>query len=309
MSPLIWLKTIIVYSYPVIALIGLTANCLSFLIFSRKIFKNTVFIIYFRFYVVFQIINLVMPINKMLELNLDIFLSRISSFACKLRYFYGNLNYSICSWLLVAISLDRYLSISYPSKFALRKKPLFQVSLCCFVIGLSIFFNISYWFYYSEESSWKNQTNQTNQTKRIDKCVSHSILIDLVKFVQQYLCPFLFMSSFTFLTAKNLYQSRRKVNSKITNSSSKTMSNDRKFTIISVFINVLFLLFNLPYYLLYMIDKYSSLFENLKDLHKLIESITYLLLYINLAITFLINYFINSMFKKETEILLERLKF
>ncbi len=119
-------KMAIVYLFPAIALISLIANLISFYMFSRKRFQNTVFSIYFRVYLVFQCLNLVMPINKMFELNFGIHFSRLSNFACKLRYYYGNVNYSICSWLMVVVSLDRFLSISYPKNLHGEKSLCFK---------------------------------------------------------------------------------------------------------------------------------------------------------------------------------------
>ncbi len=299
-SILMSLKTIISFSFPAIVLISLIANSLSFYIFSRKSFQNTVFSIYFRFYLVFQTLNLIMPINKMFELNLDSHFSRISDFTCKIRYYYLNLNYSNCSWLLVVVSLDRYMSISYPAKFMIRKKSMFQILTCCLVILFNACFFTSSLFYHLKET---NQTNQTAFKINIE-CVSPGIWFDFKKILQQILIPFIFMILFSLLTVKNIYRSR-----KITSSStSKTINNnnDRKFTFTSIVVNILFLIFNFPYYFILMIQQNSNLFVNLNDLYKFLEAFTHFLLYINLGFTFFINYFVNSMFKKEIEIILNR---
>jgi hypothetical protein len=128
--------------------------------------------------------------------------------------------------------------------------------------------------------------------------------------LQQFIIPFILMIFFTFLTAKNLYRSR-KINSTLSSNSSKsnkTINIDRKFTITSVIINILFLLFNLPYFLLFMINKYTNLFINLNDLFEFLEAFTYLMLYVNLGFTIFINYFVNTMFKQEIEIFLSEKK-
>ena len=121
------IKAIIVYSFPIITLIGLITNTITLAIFSRKRFQNTIFSTYFRFFIAFQSLNLILPINKILEFNFNIYFSRISNFTCKLRNFYGYFNLTCSAWLLVAISLDRYLCIAYPSRFLFRKKLLFQI--------------------------------------------------------------------------------------------------------------------------------------------------------------------------------------
>ena len=145
-------KTIIVYSYPVISLIGLIANSLSFVIFSRKRFQNTIFSTYFRFYLVYETINLILPINKMFELNFGLYFSSLSNIFCKLRQVIGYSGYAIAAWFLVVVSLDRFLSIAFPSKFLFRKKHQFQILTSCFIIGFNYCLYIPFWFYYLKES-------------------------------------------------------------------------------------------------------------------------------------------------------------
>ena len=249
MALLIWLKIIITYLYPLVFLLSLAFNFICLIIFSRKSFENTVFKVYFRCYVLFQTFNLIMPINKMLEFNFDVYFSQISNLTCKFRYYYGNVNYSTCSWLLVVVSLDRFLSISYPHKFIYRQKTYFQIIVCFFVIGLNACFYTSSFFYYLQMI---NETN--NQTIKY-KCIPNGIWIEIMKLLEQFIIPFILMILFTLLTAKNLYRSR-KINSSFSNNkSTKSNCMDRKFTITSIIINILFLLFNLPYFLLFMINK------------------------------------------------------
>ena len=161
MALLVWLKIIIVYLYPLVVMLNMASNFVSFVIFSRKRFENTVFVIYIRCFVLFQTLNLIiMPINKLLEFNFDVYFSQISNLACKFRYYYGNVNYSICSWLLVVVSFDRYLSISYPKRFIYRQKRFFQIIVCFVTIGFNACFYTSSFFYYLKETL--NETN--NQT-------------------------------------------------------------------------------------------------------------------------------------------------
>ena len=102
MSDLLIANTVIVYSFPMITLIGLIANSISFVVFSRKRFENTIFSTYFRFLLLFQTLNLIVPVDKMLEWNLDLSFSRISNFTCKLRVAFVYFNFAIApgSWSL-----------------------------------------------------------------------------------------------------------------------------------------------------------------------------------------------------------------
>ena len=152
MSILILLKTIIVFLFPLITLMGLITNTISFVIFSRKRFQNTIFSTYFRIYLVFEIMNLILPINKMFELNFGMYFYFISDFCCKLRRFFANCNYAITPLFLIIISIDRYLSIAYPAKFPYRKKSLFQILISSVIITVNFGFYTPVWFYYLKET-------------------------------------------------------------------------------------------------------------------------------------------------------------
>ena len=299
---LIMIKTIIVYSYSAISLIGLITNSISFYIFSRKRFRNTIFSTYFRFYLVFQTLNLIYPINKIFEFNYAAYFSNISNFTCWFRFYFGYVNFAIVSWFLAVISVDRYLSICYSSKYLLRKKLSFQLLISLFLIIFNICYYVPFCFHYLKETT----INSTNSTTKVSvfKCVSPGIWIDIMDLFQQILIPFFFMILFTFLTAKNVFRSR-KINNFSTNSStSKTISNDRKFAISSITLNILFLLFNLPHILLKIINQMSSyLYLNHYNLLRIIQSISYFFFFLNLSSTFFINLYVNSMFKSELELI------
>ena len=302
-NSLILIKTIIVFSYPIIVLIGLITNSISFMIFSRKRFQNTIFSTYYRCLIICQTMNLILPINKMFESNLNLFLSRISNFVCKLRFFYPNVNLGSSAWLLVAISFDRYLSISYPTKFMFRKQNSFQLLLSLFIICSNLGFFTTKWFYYLKETRVNVTNKANNQTYIADsfKCSSPGIWVQALDLVHLNLLPFLIMILFTSLTARHVFRSRKIINIISSSSSNKTsfQSNDRKFAIISISINILFLFLNLPQMVLFMINDYTNIFINLKDLYTLLDSFVYFLLYFNLITTFFINFYVNSMFKNE----------
>ena len=296
---LVLIKEIIVYSFPVITLIGLITNTTSFVIFSRKKFQNTIFSTYFRFFITFQNLNLILPINKILEFNFNIYFSRISNFTCKLRNFYGYFNLACSAWLLVAISLDRYLCIAYPTRFLFRKKVLFQILACFIIIVFHVCYFVSSWFYYLKETRISSTNETLNQTRKIYKCVPSGIETDIMELFEHILIPFFLMILFTSLTSRHVFQSRKIVCSTLT-----TINNDRRFAISSITINILFVLFNLPQFLLNMINDYTLLFANHLYLLRVLQSITYFFHFTDLISIFFINYFVNSIFKKEFDLMI-----
>ena len=289
---LILFKKIIVYSFPVISIVGIVTNSLSFLIFTRKRFQNTVFSTYFRFYILFEMLNLILPINKMFEFNFNIYLSLVSDFFCKLRKFFGSCNYAITPWFLVIISLDRFLSIAYPARFLFRKKPIFQILISCFTIGFNLCLYTPFWFYYIKEI----RTNLSNQTISSYNCEPPGLWVEFINLSQEFLIPFFLMLLFTLLTIRTVF------NSRAASSNNTSKSKDMKFAVSSITINILFLLLSSPYFILLLIKDYSDLFVNISDLFELLEAISYFLYYIYSVIFLFINYYSNSMFKKEFNI-------
>ena len=296
MSVLILLKTIIIYSLPAITLIGLITNSMSLIIFSRKRFRGTIFSTYFRIHLSIETINLIFPINKMFELNLGMYFTLISTFCCKIRKFFANYNYAVAPSILVIISIDRFLSIAYPSKFLMRKKSLFQIFICFLVIGVNFCLYTPFWLFDLNEI---NQTNQENQTLITYKCISPGQWIDFINILQEFFIPFTLTLLFTLLTIRTVFKSR----AASSNNSSITKSKDIKFALSSITINILFLLFCSPYFILVLINDYSSLFKNRTDLFKMLEALSYFFFYFNSTIGLFANYFSNSIFKKELQLL------
>ena len=171
MSALKLIKTIIAYSFPLITLIGLITNSITFVIFSRKRFQNTIFSTYFRFFLVIQTLNLISPLNKLLEWNFDFYFSRISNFTCKLRFWFIYVNIAIAAWFQVIISIDRYLAICLPARFILRKKSIFQILASFIIIGFNFIMYIPSLLYYLFEIN-SNQSSFMNQTVTIVSCAS-----------------------------------------------------------------------------------------------------------------------------------------
>ena len=301
MSALIFIKNMIVYSFPLITLIGLITNTISFVIFSGKKFQNSIFSTYFRFLLLFHTLNLISPSNKLLEWNFDFYFSQLSNFSCKIRYWFFYVNFAIAAWFQVIISIDRYLAISLPTKFILRKKFQFQIITSFIIIGFNCCMYIPSLMYYlkinNESSPIINQTTKSNY-----KCTSPGIWADFMDLFQSTVLPFCLMILFTLLTIRTVFKSRRSsTNSSL---SSVNKSKDIKFAFTSILTNIIFILFNLPVFLVDLINDYTKVTDGLFDVYLVFNAISYFVYYSNNFLTFFINYYVNSMFKKELLIVL-----
>ncbi len=297
MDSLDFTKTIITYLYIVIVLIGLFTNALTFVVFSRKKFQNTVFSMYFRFLVISDTASLFLPINKFFELGMNMYFRNISDLLCKVRYYLVYVINPISGWTLVVISFDRMISICWPNKYRIVKKFKFKMLAICIILGLNLTYYIPNWLFYLKiTKKFNNATNTTTISSQ--KCTNPGFPLVWLDMLETTLIPFLFMIIFTSLTLNSLKKTKKFKKSTKSSSQNKNQIKLKRFAIISMSLNILFLVLNLPYGLLSVI--YSFVGNLIDDsLYGLLQSICYLLVYSNFSTIFFINILFNSMFRKE----------
>lgn len=288
------IKTIFLYMFPFITIFGMIGNVVAFIVFSRKAFQNTVFSIYFRFLIICDSISLLLPINRFLELNFNIYLARVSNEFCKFRFYFAYAITPISGWITAAISLDRLLSIKMPAKFLVRKKTWFQILVCFIIFSFDFAYYIQNLIVYSLVK-YEEFNNKTNETIVSYSCDSNGISLDWLDLFQSDITPFTLMIIFTILTLQSIFQSRKRLGTNLNNDTSK--QKDVKFAITSIAINVIFLLFNSPYCLFNVISDYIQ-FNDITE-HHMILAFCYLFFYGNFGSVFYVNIYFNVLFKKE----------
>ena len=290
------IKTIFVYTYPIISFVGLVTNTLSFVIFSHKKFQNTIFYIYFRFILFFDILCMMIPINKFFESNLNIYIRDMNDSLCKFRYYYIYVVYPISGWGLVIISIDRFVSIAYPSRYLIRKRTIFQILVCLFILAYNLIYYIPMLFYYLKATSKFN--NATNRTTTTYKCTNQNYPTEWFNIINTTILPFLFMFLFTMLTLRVLFKTRKKSFQRTKCYNKSIRQRDIKFAVTSITLNIIFLLLNLPYGIYSLASFYIQDFID-KDVQNLLYAIIYVPFYINLTTVFFINVKVNSIFRNQ----------
>ena len=285
---LILANKIIVYIYPVVAVIGVITNLLALITFSRKKFQNTVFSTYFRFLTIFDTLIIAILLNKFVENNFNIFFRDFSNDLCKFRFFMFYTIYPISGWTLVVISIDRFINISFTnSRFLFAKKIKFQLIVCLIVMMFNSILSMPNLFYYLKPS---NLT--TNQTSIITyKCTNPGFSIEWLDMTVSTLLPFIFMLLFTLLTIHFLFKSRKNL--------SKNKQKDVKFALTSIALCLIFFILNLPRAMLQLGNMYDKNFVPNKDLYQTLTSLFFLISYINSSTVFFINMIVNKMFRDE----------
>jgi hypothetical protein len=281
-----------------IVFVGLFLNVFTFLVFSRKKFRKTVFNTYFRALLLTDSLSLIPVFFPFIYYQFNFNLSAISAEFCS---FFAYLTYVVTTFsphTLVVISIDRFLSICFSTRFSFRKKFKFQLA----ILSSVLLFNMAI---YSETalvsftsiSVFDNSTNTSSTYNDCSAVVDQAILMWLNMF-NSCLIPFTLMLIFSSLTVHLLFKSRSRSQS----SQNQMRTRDRKFAIVSISTNFAFLILSLPAFLinftLFVID--TSIFDQttLLDL-QLVYNVFYLMNLVNSSSQFFINVFFNTMFRDE----------
>jgi len=229
-------------SAPLILAIGLIGNTLGLIAFFNKKLANVGPSIIYRSLFFTDSFYLVQIIVYYLQYPFLIDLTLISSFSCKI-FFY--LNYLAClpsPWFLVYISIEKCISIVYPTKRLILKKQLYQY---IYIISVYIFSGLFY-TYLAVEIDLSQQGNYTicnveDYTRQLIINWMYSISSVYLPFIAMILISvmlafFLTMISFQQGADPEIIPEKLK----------KRLARDRIYTKSSFFMNLVFILLNLP---------------------------------------------------------------
>ena len=287
-----------------IIVICFCSNILAFVIFSRKKFHHTIFYTYFRIMILIDQFSYLIRIDILLNIfGLSTFRS-ISPFSCKLISFLIPFTRSILPWILVLISIDRMLSIVCPNRFYIRKKPLFQMSLCFIVLLTSACLSIRFIFETNfEYSSTNRRDNNSSQNSSTTLLAVKNICNDRITMIYDLfyytLIPFLLMFISTIITIKFIYESRKKSNN------NKTKIKDIRFAITSITLNILFFLFYFPLFFFFFLENFINISEEMSEF---ISNIFRAILYLYSGSLFFSTLIVNSLFRQEFYLFLDEIK-
>jgi hypothetical protein len=279
------IKTIFLSFFPIIYILGFLGNVVSFIIFSQKRFKNTIFDVYFRTLNIIYSFTITYTLFDYFNYQFDANVQTISWLFCRFNLY---LIYSIApvaAYLLVVISLDRMLSTKYPSKYLMRKNKRIQILVCIFFLIYNLIYYIPLAVYQSYEETFNNLTNMTDV-----KCtLNDGGVVYWMDLFNSTLIPFIFMTAFSTITVRHLFKSRLNISNRIN-------QKDYRFAITSISMNVCFFVLNSPIVIVPLVFNYVIIDSKLYDLLYVIAIIPY---YIDFGLIFYINIFVNSLFRQQ----------
>lgn len=132
MNQAVWLD---IFHFLIISVFiyGVIGNFLCYKIYSSLPFRKQSVSIFFRTIAIIESIVLVNALFKFMSFKYEIYLAELNSFFCMFKsYFFYSIG-PIAPWLMVFVSIDRFVSITYPKRFEFMFKLPFQIAVILFV--------------------------------------------------------------------------------------------------------------------------------------------------------------------------------
>ena len=268
---------------PFIIFFCLFGNMIVIKIFWSKRFAKLGCKRFLQLQAAFEMLSSLLIISYFVKSTFGIELLVMSSFLCKLLRFFQFLLPAISSCFLVCVSVERVFSILYPSRL-LFKNTNFQIALSAAIIGFEI-------LYYSPAIvgiDIKNYQNLTNICSF--KTHSYKTIISTMDVINSTLIPFLvmFLSSISIIYSIN-YTRKRVMQKSATLKDRKRFKRDLQFSFTIIFINIGYMIFNLPICVLQYLGEYDLLVFVALDVFFYLQYVYNLFMHISF----------NSLFRKE----------
>lgn len=119
---------------------GLIGNILCFKIYSSSPLRKHSVSLFFRVIAIVDSIMLVDAFLIFMTQKYAFSLIRVHDIFCRFKDYFFYATGPITPWLMVVISIERFLSISYPKKFDFLFKRSFQIAIICIICVFNYLF-------------------------------------------------------------------------------------------------------------------------------------------------------------------------
>ena len=190
---------------------------------------------------------------------------------------------------IVFISLDRYVSIVYPSKrFALRKKSNQIIWYLLVVVMVMAYYTPIFFFYELQpnETAANKSDNQSEYSCNFED-QNAVLLVSYMDLVIRVLVPFFLMLLLSILLTYSLFESRKRLVENFLAEENQTFYKEIRLAVSSISLNVIYIFTQLPVSITIFYTGYSNISYQF----------SYYLFYLSYAINFYIILPTNSLFR------------
>jgi len=272
---------------PIVFTLGMIGNLLGLIVISREKLKDIGPIYIYRGLFISDAIYLPQIIVTYMVTQFNYDPTILSSISCKIYQYLNFVPDAISPWLLVYISVEKFVSIRFQAHRLLLRNKLNQTR---YLVGLIMFCFIYYLiqpfcFDLIEINSGDNETTFIICSFKNAYLQRVSALVDTI---HRVILPFTLMIVFSTLLVVFICESSKRVAGITKNSTDRRHKHDVKFAISSFSMNLLFILLNLP----------LSLMNLLIGTPLTTIYLTVYLFYFSYGVNFYVMFITNSIFRK-----------
>ncbi|CAF0842583.1 unnamed protein product [Adineta steineri] len=187
---------------------GLIGNSLNIFVFTRKIFRNNICVIYFLVSTLFDILALIAGLFSRILNGFNMDPSQNSVVLCKLRFFTAYFSAYAAAWFISLACIERYLSSStniYKRQFITMKRT-YQSIIFVTLLGFLAFGEHAYCININQDLLGAPQS-----CYQLQQNIQCQIADSLMQFIFEILIPVLMMIVFGFLTLRNIHARYRRI--------------------------------------------------------------------------------------------------
>lgn len=278
------------YILPAIVLaIGLLGNTLAFRVLSNKNLINIGPRDMYRYMFLADTFYLLQIIGANLQYTYSLDVTLISNISCKIWYHFNYSLASVSPWLIVYISVDRWISIKYPARrFFMRNQMNQFIWFLIVVVALQIYYLPVPLFFDLAEVSPANETSLA-EFQCYYSTEWSGLLISYMDLVIRVIAPFSFMLLMSVLLSHSMFESRRRIVENFLGEENQTFFKEIRLAASSICLNVIYVFMQLPtsVYVFYMTDATDYKY-----------TFTLYLFFLSYAFNFYIILATNSLFRK-----------
>lgn len=285
--------------YPTIFLFGIVGNLLSSLLFSITKLNRTSCGIYFLLLAIADSIGLIAGLHHCLTIGFDIPVP--NAIYCRTRNFLLYVSMDLASWMIVAISVDRFIKVKFPIKAGTYATRKLSIIVSCSIIVILILENIHLATIFIGDFSDNAADNCDPNPNYPDYVYFFNKIWPWIDFTTFAALPFLIVSISNGFIIHEQYKRRVKL---------RNRHLDRTFIILLLTSSIIFILCNLPITILGIIYPYISITY---DTHHTYDSAAFaydilrLPSYGSLALNFYLYYYTSNVFRQQAILLIRRI--
>ena len=276
---------------PTVFALGLMGNMTALVVFFKGNLKNIGPVLIYRLMFIFDTLFIIQIILFYLQYPFYLDITILSRLSCKLVVYLNYQMDAISSYLLVYISLEKYISINNPSKRRILNSKKNQIIFFISILVFCTSYNIGDLFFFDIFEYNQTDSNGTNNSYSRCQPINYEaqLISSVLDLINREILPGSLMILFSFMLVLAVFRSSSRMAHSINDQNRR--KRDVKLAVNCFFMNFMFILLKTPISTAFFLPDIFS--------HNLIYySVTYIS-FLSYGINFYIIFVCNSLFRKE----------